>query len=212
MQKAKIDGKIYEVTTFEQYTKNPESYNTLYTAIKMDDKVLPIRNKNDDRPGVYLGSGISFIKQPTPQDIDEYNTDNIIDFNNITSIKEVMDKQKQIRTMEKEILTNPNNIFTPRVDPNDAPEMRALKEAVLAKHIDLDKYESRFGVHYNNDKRLFKKSTISLGKLRTMFDALDIKSTLIIEDKSEDVPNPIGKKIVIELTEGGGSDNESETE
>ena len=35
--------------------------------------------------------------------------------------------------------------------------------------------------------------------------ALDIKATLILEDKSPDVPNPMGKKISIDLT---GYDNE----
>ena len=40
-----------------------------------------------------------------------------------------------------------------------------------------------------------------------MFKALDMKGTLIIEDLNEEVPNPIGRKIVVDLL--GGDQDES---
>ena len=85
--------------------------------------------------------------------------------------------------------------------------MKALKNAVLDKHIDLDKYEPRFGSNYNNDKRLFNKSTISLIMLKRVCEALDRDATLTLSDKSDDVPNPIGRTIQVKLT-GGVSEDE----
>ena len=90
--------------------------------------------------------------------------------------------------------------------------MVGLKEAVIAKNIDLDKYEQRFGVNYNNDKRLFNRNTITMSKLKTMFDVLDMKATLIIEDKSEEVPNPMGKKIIVDLTTNNSAEGEEGTD
>ena len=86
--------------------------------------------------------------------------------------------------------------------------MKALKTAVLEKRIDLDKYEPRFGSNYNNDKRLFNKNTISLSMTKRLCEALDIKATLILEDKSPDVPNPIGRTIKVDLTGGIPGDGE----
>ena len=84
-------------------------------------------------------------------------------------------------------------------DDEDSNEMKGMKEAVIAKHIDLDKYEHRFGSNYNNDKRLFNKHTISLPMIKRLCNALDMKATLVIEDANSDVPNPIGKKITIDV-------------
>ena len=41
-----------------------------------------------------------------------------------------------------------------------------------------------------------------LTKLKKYGDAMDMKISMTIEDKSESVPNPIGKAINIELTGG----------
>ena len=60
-----------------------------------------------------------------------------------------------------------------------------------------------------NDKRLFNNSTISLAKLEKIGKALDMKLTLVIEDVNEDIPNPMGKKVVVELLAG---DDGNETE
>ena len=78
--------------------------------------------------------------------------------------------------------------------------MKALKQAITDKHIDLDKYESRFGPNFNNDKRLLRKNSITFGKLRSICDALDIRVTISIEDSAPDVPNPIGRTIIADIT------------
>lgn len=208
MEKSKIKDKIYDVVNFEDYMKNKDLYDPAFTAIKDGDYLYPIRTKTSNEPGAYpIYSGICFFKEPSRKDEEIYSADNTINFENATSLKDIITKQNKLRSAERTILTTPDNIFVPQIGENDSPEMVGLKEAVIAKNIDIDKYQARFGTNYSNDKRLFNDKNITLTKLKTMFRALDMKGTLIIEDLNEDVPNPIGKKIVVDLL--GGDDNES---
>jgi hypothetical protein len=78
--------------------------------------------------------------------------------------------------------------------------MIALKQAVNQKHIDINKYAYRFGDNFNNDRRLFEKPTITLSKLKTIAEALDMSCYIIIEDKDKDVPNPIGSQVKVRIT------------
>ena len=129
----------------------------------------------------------------------------IVDFGSASSTQEFIEKNNEYRDKEREILTTPDNIFVPQLKEGDLPEMQALKEAVISKHIDIDKYAHKFD-RFNNDKRLFNDTSISMKKLKSMCDSLDIKATLILEDKSSDVPNPMGKKVEVVITRG--DDNE----
>ena len=103
--------------------------------------------------------------------------------------------------MESTILTSADNITTPIDHPDDSPEMMALKEAIRSKHIDINKYEQRFGPNFNNDRRLLDKNTITLAKLKTMANALDMDISLTIKDKPGNIPNPIGKVITVSVTD-----------
>lgn len=207
-KKMRIFDKIYDVTTIEDYTKHKDAYIAQYTAIHDPETklVLPVKNRYEAGPGIVVGNGISYVTEPD-ENKEEYNQDKIIDFGNTKSIHDMMEKQRVVRSLERDILTSPDNIFTPKIFDDDSPEMKALKSAVLDKHIDLDKYEPRFGSNYNNDKRLFNKNTISLSMLKRVCDALDIEATLTLTDKNEDVPNPMNKTIEVKLT-GGNSEDE----
>lgn len=206
-KKMRIDDRIYDVTTLDDYNKHKDAYMSQYTAIHDEDThlVLPVKNRYDEGPGIVIGSGVSYIEEPT-SNIEEYNDSKIIDFDNSKSIHDMMEKQRVVRSLERDILTSPDNIFMPKIFDDDSAEMKALKNAVLDKHIDLDKYEPRFGSNYNNDKRLFNKNTISLAMLKRVCEALDIEATLTLSDKDEDVPNPIGRTIEVKLTGGIPSD------
>ena len=191
----------------DEYYRDPSSYNS-YTAIKGGDGyVYPIRTKTDHRPGFYPTGCLDFFKQPVGSEVNEYTQMNIIDFRNVSSLREVIQTKQKLLSEERTILTTIDNVFTPDISDNDTPEMKALKQAVIDKHIDLDKYEPRFGPNYNNDKRLMKKNSITFGKLRSIADALDMKLSMTIEDANPDVPNPIGRAITVELT---GSSNDLE--
>lgn len=203
-KKKRIFDKIYEVTTLDDYIEHKDAYISQYTAIHDSDTklVLPIKNKFESGAGIVVGNGVSYIDEPNKEEFNEYTDNDIIDFDNSKSIHDMIEKQKAVRSLERDILTSPDNIFTPKIFDDDSAEMKALKNAVLDKHIDLDKYEPRFGSNYNNDKRLFNKNTISLSMLKRVCEALDIEATLTLSDKSDDVPNPMGKTIEVKLTGG----------
>ena len=203
-KKMRINDKIYDVATLEEYTQYKEAFISQYTAIHDPETnlVLPIKGRYDEGPGIVVGNGVSYIEEPEEEELNDYLDTSIIDFDNSKSIHDMMEKQRIVRTLERDILTSPDNIFTPKIFDDDSPEMKALKTAVLDKHIDLDKYEPRFGSNYNNDKRLFNKNTISLSMMKRMCEALDIDATLILTDKSDDVPNPMGRTIEVKLTGG----------
>lgn len=211
--KAKIGDTIYDVVTYEEYVANRAYLNPAYTAIKHTDGFLyPIRKNGDFRPGMYDSGPMDFFVPPTGSDAGVYSQQCIIDFDKAETFKEIIQCQQKLASEERSILTTINNQYVPEIGENDTPEMQALKQSITDKHIDLDRYEHRFGPNYNNDKRLLKKDSITFGKLRTVCNALDIKASLTLEDASPDVPNPMGRSITVDLTGPGMSviDNESE--
>lgn len=208
LEKAKIGDVIYDVIPLEEYYREPTAYGS-YTAINGNDGfIYPIRTKTDNRPGFYPTGGLDFFKMPTPGESSFYSQQNVINFEEAASLREVIICQQKLMNAERSILTTIDNVFTPEINENDTPEMKAIKQAIIDKHIDLDKYEPRFGPNYNNDKRLLKKKNITFGKLRSICDALDIKASIVIEDSAPDVPNPIGRVITAELTGTGMSIDE----
>lgn len=201
LEKAKIEGVIYDVITEEEYLRNSNEIDKRHTAIKGNDGyVYPIRNLSDNRPGYYPTGSIDYFVPPSPNEAIFYGAKNIINFKDATNIREIIETQQKLNAAERSILTTIDNVFEPDIGENDLPEMKALKQAIIDKHIDLDKYEQRIGVNYNNDKRILKKGNITFDKMRTFCEALDIKATLTLEDNDPEVPNPIGRVIVAELT------------
>lgn len=209
LRRIKIENKIYDVVdSFDMYM-HPNLYANQNTALLCQDgNVYPIRSSADDNTGIYKKNSLIYeIKINDHDDINKYSTDNIIDFTSVQDIHDIIEKSNTLRDLEKEVLTNPDNIFLPNIGPNDTAEMKALKEAVILKNIDIDKYESRFGPSYCNDKRLFKKDKISMDKFKNMCNNLDIKATIILEDANPDVANPMNTVIKVDLT-GGATEDE----
>ena len=218
IKKTNIDGKFYNVISKSTLNSNKDFYNNSMNAveIEVDNKefILPIRSLSDlpNRPGFNLpnsNSPVSFYSLPKQEEEIKYSKKNkaFTDFSNCESMAETIEKQESIRNIERDILTNPDNITSPNVSSLDSPEMRGLKEAVIAKNIDIDKYKDRFGDNFPNDKRVLKAHEITQKMLKRMTDKLDIKITMIFEDASSDVPNPMGKKIVVDLTGSNNEDN-----
>ena len=218
-----IDNVMYDVVSHDEYMTNPGLYNQ-FTAVDMKEEgfILPIRTSgfngevgSVNLPGMYPcpKMGMTFYEKPVSQsDIEAYsNSSNMIDFRAAEDMRGYIQTKQRLASAERSILTSIDNVFMPEISENDTPEMIALKQAILDKHIDLDKYEPRFGPNYNNDKRLLKKNSITFGKLRAICDALDMKATIIFEDANPEVPNPIGRTITAELTGEGmtieGEDN-----
>lgn len=213
LSKAKIGSTIYDIVTYDEYTKNIESYDPDYTAIKLNDGYLyPIRKNGDYRPGMYDAGVMNFFIAPSGRDAGIYSQQCIIDFDKASTFREIIQCQQKLANEERSILTTIDNEYTPEIGENDAPEMKALKQSISDKHIDLDKYEHRFGPNYNNDKRLLKKDSITFGKLRAVCNALDIKATLTLQDAAPDVPNPMNRVINVDITGPGMSISGDESE
>ena len=87
--------------------------------------------------------------------------------------------------------------------------MKALKQAINLKNIDIDIYADRFLENFNNDKRLLKGPAITSSKMKSICPKLDMKVTLTISDAHPNVPNPIGQDITVVIC-GDGNDADEE--
>lgn len=206
-----INGRLYEVVPLHVFQSNPDAYLAGYTAVEDGfGYIYPVQNSTSFEPGLRFRQNcpVQFFNV-SEGDEAKYSVNKVIDYSKANDIKEFIETQNMVKELEKSILTSSDTIFTPAEDPNDSPAMKALKEAVTNKKIDLNKYEPRFGANFNNDKRIFSKENISLPMLVRMCNALDIKATLTLEDKNSDVPNPINKTISVEITT---EDSDSTTE
>lgn len=208
--KAFINGAVYDVISIEEFYTDPMKYKG--ACVTYENYILPVRSSYETRigyyPGIFYGRISDGVILPeTEWDKKAYSIDHLVDFQNITDIRQVMDAQRKIESDQAIYLTSSDNIFQPNIDPvTDTPLMLGLKQAVLAKQIDINRYQSRFGADFNNDRRKFAQPRISIDKFITIARNLDMKATVIIEDASENVPNPIGHKIVIDLMGDGGDD------
>lgn len=210
MKKVKIADVLYDVVTLTEYNSNPEMYVSYGNRVAVDygDGLLyPIRSTTDVRPGCYFFGGFSEFISPQASDTASYVNSNVIDFSNAHNLREVIEETTRLKKSESSILTTMNNHTIPEISENDSPAMRAIKQAIVNKHIDLDRYDYRFGIeNYPNDKRLLKRDSITLPKLKAYADALDIQITMTLEDNSSDIPNPMGDPITVVLNpkhEGG---------
>jgi hypothetical protein len=224
-KKAKLEGRMSTVVSIEELQTNRELYNTGTVAVEItktdgETVVLPYRPNavRLDRPGVYQAGNVGdMIVYPDEKDKAEYQPE-VIDLSNSSSIEEYMIKQGKLKDIEKEILTTPDNIFTPHISDEDSPLMKGLKKAVIKKHIDIDKYADGYGENFPNDKRKFKDHDISIKLFERHVDVLGIKAVLVLTDASPDIPNPIVDPIYIPLnysednSEGEEEDGEDYSE
>ena len=217
LKKAKVDGKLCDVISLDELHNNPALYQTgnigIQVSTEYGDMVLPYKptvqaySSPSLKPGVYpIGNVGEKIYLPE-DDIKDYQPE-IIDFSSTKSIEDYIAKQGHLKNIEKEILTTQDNIFKPPIGENDTPEMRALKLAIAQKNIDIDKYASRFGENFPNDKRKMKDDKISLLLLKRIGEALDMNIQIKISDVNPNVPNPMGNPITIQVTTPINEDTE----
>ena len=203
IKQTNIDGKLLNVVTYDEFVNNLELNANYSTAVQMGDSILPVRSPNEPNlPGIRLNGPLCEITPPNPDD-EQYKVSNMIDLSDVTKMEDLIKKQGMVRDIEQEILTSPDNITVPNISSLDSPEMRGLKEAIIAKHIDFDKYSDRFGSNFANDKRILKTNSITQKMLKRILRNIDVKATLILEDTSPNVANPMGKRIEIDITENG---------
>lgn len=213
-----IDGRIVDIISeqeyvnkWQMYAENPSLCASSAVEVRGTDGVnyvLPIRGKSDDRPGIYPDGCIYFTRFPEQENASGYRADqlDIVDFSDIKTVEDFLSKNNQIREMETSVLTDIDSVFVPQIGQNDSPEMKAFKEAITSKKMDINKYAPRFGDNFLNDKRILKTSSITMNKLVSMCKKLDIEAELTLRNTSPDVANPMQKEITVILTGTGGDD------
>ena len=216
VNKTSINGKMYDVLSYDEYvsTKN-NSTDIMDIAVQFENKVdnnmiLPYRGPYSGHPmtpGIYDGGCVSFVVEPDPGLMSLYKP-KVVSISNLSDIKEIINNSEVIRKMDEPFLTPDSEVTAIPIKETDQPEMKALKMAINAKHIDLDKYAARFGINYNNDKRQLKNSSATLNIIKRYCDNCDMEAILTIRDKSSDVPNPMKTEITISLTDDSYQNNE----
>lgn len=202
-----INGQMFELMTHEEYAENPSLANQsvgILTDYKDKQIMLPYKGKyngNTSIPGIYNAGCIDFIVLPEEDVIDQYIPKKIIDFSNTDSIRETLEKSDIIERLKEPWITSPDNITSLAVSKEDKPEMVGLKTAINMKAIDLDKYASRFGDNYPNDKRQLKNNSATLNIIKRFCEKLDMEAILILRDKNPNVPNPMNTEIKVSLTD-----------
>ena len=212
IKKSIVNGSMYDIISEEDYEKNKRNYpnnSTIAVEKEVDGKIvdLPIRNINyySDgtlTPGIYTGdrSPLEFTVLPNSDNIMNFVPRKTVEINNHNSMKEILQKEETISRMSEPWITSPDNISIFQITDEDQPEMKALKQALNAKQIDLDKYSIRFGNNFPNDKRQLRTHSATLNIIKRFCDNLDMDAVLILKDKHPNVPNPIGKEIEVCLT------------
>ena len=221
-KKAMCENKLMNVVSMKEILDHPELYENNITAVECVKSsptgdttfILPYRPNSSiaysqNKPGVYDNNGLFTLVSYPDKDQEKEYTPTVTNLADSENMSEYIEKIDKLKDMEKDILTSPDNITCPKIAADDSPEMKALKEAINSKHIDLDKYAQRFGEDYPNKKRKLKDHDVTLYLMKIYAKCLDMKMTLTIEDKSPDVPNPIGHKITADITESN-EDEEDE--
>lgn len=217
---AVINGKPMNVYTEDQFFDNfidLVSDDQAAVAVVKDGQqvILPIRQgyKSMDKPGVYpcaedTSQHYAFLSFPSSEeDKKAYSpdSDHIVNFKDADGIQALMDMTDKLNksvNMYLESDVSAGNIYRAQLRETDSPEMRGLKMALNEKHMEIDKYNERFGANWANDKRKLNDDNITMFLLKRMCKNFDINVDLVFTDQSSDVPNAMGKTVTINLVPG----------
>ena len=216
IRKVPMDNKLQNMVTIKQFVSSPFSYEPNKTVIDNGNNLmLPLITQSayeKGKTGIYIdpNSFIHPFNMPEEKDLDKYNIEknkeNIIDFSDCSNYHDVISKQKAIKEVRSELMTNADHISYYPVNDNDTKLMSGLKRAINSKECDINCYEQNFNGNFLNNVRILNGNSITDKKTIEFGNAMDIKVTIRFEDKNPDVPNPMGKVIEVELT--GGDEND----
>lgn len=206
IKKVTIGLDVMDVIDEKEFNKRSKLDEPLFedTCVERNGRVYPIQKRYDPTtPGVYDAGPFLKYTEPT-ENVGIFSSDNIVDFSRAKDLRGIIEIQDDLRRGEEARLTTINNVWEPTIYEDDTVELAALKEAITLKQIDPESYRPRYGSgsDSNNDNRLLndkKNKTISCYKIKRFCDIYDIKATIIFEDKKGAI-NPMGKKIIAELT------------
>lgn len=214
--KAFINGKFIDVMDINEYKNKSNLYDNGEAGVNMMGYILPIRNEatiQQNQVGYYTSTTSNnafdkIILPSSPEESEIYSDSHLASFSQVNNIKDLINEQNKIDSEQVKYLSDvDDNIFRPEIDPiKDTPIAMAMKQAVIDKNIDINKYASRFSkTAFANNKRLFNKNDMSIKKFVELADKLDLSASLVITDRNANVPNPMGHTITINLTDGDSS-------
>lgn len=195
-----IDGKQYELISIEEVFL--PTVDQRRNFVEIGTKFFPIYYDTvANNHGIYLINNWGYrlvVNDPDGNyDIDKYS---VIDFNNISSMVEMYEKNNQLNTIIKETLIpdKEDDIYYHEIQNNESNLMKALQMFLNSKQINPLRYSSRFA-NYPNTIRILNKDRISIDKFMEFINNMDAKATIIIDNKDFDVANPIPSPITMEL-------------
>ena len=209
IKQAIVDGVSMEVVTQEEYTRR-KSFDDAdilkNTCIQQNDTLFPVMNVPiRGRLAPYAVSYTGYTRYYNKDNNDKYKAkDNVIDFSNVESNKELIEKQNELRNAEITILTASNSEnYTPVYSEEDSPALTLVKQCLEAKKTSLDNYKGRFDSNcdFNNTIRLVTSTnnhSISIQKIKTIGEKFDINFKISAEDLPNS-PNPMGSRFEKEI-------------
>lgn len=209
-KKIVLNNKTMTVITEDELWRMYDTKNMMDdVCVEKGEYVYPVYAQyRQDVPSACVNGAMIIYNHPTTEeDKAEYSISRIIDFssNNIKSFADHIKMVDAMKTEQSVGLSTLNNALTLPANDYDTPELKVIKEAINAKHIDADAYKDKFPSNsdFNNDMRALKNTsnhTISFFKAKRILKSFDIEAELIIRDQ-EGATNPIGKEFKIILTE-----------
>ena len=217
---AMIKGESYSVMNYEEYRNSKSLWDVGNIAVQCDEYVLPYRgeyNESSMQPGIYNAGSLDFKILPNERDESNYKNIPVITISSNDNIQDIINKENVLAKLAEPWITNPDNITVVNIKDTDEPSMKILKQAINSKRCDIDKYASRFGDNFPNDKRQLKNDSVTLKIINRFCENLDMEAILTIKDKEPGVPNPMKEEISISLRTGEfltggkfGTDDEEE--
>ena len=200
IKQAFVGGKLMDVVSQDEYVRRvsmdePELVQN--TCIQANGTLYPVIRHPDNRTTPYaIYGGIAIKYVGSSEGNPGYSDKKVIDYSDISSNKELIEKHNQLRAEEVAILTQQSDkVFMPII--------REEEECFHKKHIDIDNYRGRFDSNcdFANTIRLLtnpNNHNISVPKIQLIGEKFDINFSLIAKDKNEAV-NPMETVIEKEL-------------
>lgn len=195
-----IKGEVYKIEEYSPDIKLKQGF-----AYVKDAAVYPYRGEYvsdfSRDPGLYhvgkkrdkihhfvkpfvirQGSGYSL------RDIREVSTNSILD---------IIENEGLIDIKSDVVLSEKGKLFVPRINPDDNFLSRLIKEAIVAKKVDLNDYKNRFKSEYevNNYRRaLLQNGNMSVDKFLKWCEVLDLSFNIVCYDSDISI-QPMNKQI-----------------
>ena len=110
MKKTKINNKMYSVLDEEEFRSQSSSLKINEVAVQIDNVILPYNGALGTSVGYYDNGAVSYPIMPTTEQIEDY-TPKVFDFSLPKNGKELMEMNKSLKSLEKDILRSEEHTF-----------------------------------------------------------------------------------------------------